>query len=306
MKKIYNSVSKLIGATPMFEFSSLKQKLKLKGNIFGKCEFYNPLFSIKDRAVSNMIEKALQKHSANEDLMFVEATSGNVGVAMAAICASKGLKALVVMPENTSAEKIKMVKHFGADVILTPKEDGMKGAIAKAEILAAKSDKVIMLKQFENEANKEAHLFYTSTEILADMSGEVDVLVSAVGSAGTISGIAQALKTSNPDLYVAAVEPKKSNVLSGGQKGAHHIPGIGAGFVPPLYDANLVDEVFDVEDEDAWDMAKAIAQTEGLPIGASAGAAMTAAVELASRDDFQNKNIVVILPDAINNYLSEL
>lgn len=306
MKKVYDSIAKMVGKTPMFEFSYLKKRLSLKGNIFGKCEFYNPLFSIKDRATLNMIEKALEKTSADSETVFVEATSGNVGVAMAALCASKQLKAVVVMPENTSAEKIKMVKYFGADVILTPKEDGMKGAIAKAEILAAKSDKVIMLKQFENQANKDAHLFYTSTEILDDMAGDVDAVVSAVGTSGTLSGIAQALKTSNPDLYVAAAEPLKSNVLNGGNKGMHHIPGIGAGFVPPLYDKNLVDEVFDIADEDAWGMAKAIAQTEGLPIGVSAGAAMAAAVELASRDRFKGKNIVVILPDAINNYISEL
>lgn len=306
MQKVYDSILKMVGNTPMFEFARLKKQLSLKANIFGKCEFYNPLFSIKDRATLNMVEKALQQRLPDDETMFIEATSGNVGVALAAICAAKQIKALLIMPENTSVEKIKMVKHFGADVILTPKEDGMKGAIAKAELLAAKSDKVVMLKQFENQANRDAHLFFTATEIMTDMAGEVDVLVSAVGTAGTLSGVAQALKTSNPELYVVAVEPKSSNVLNGGEKGPHHIPGIGAGFVPPLYPADLVDEVFDVEDEDAWDMAKAVAQTEGLPIGVSSGAAMVAAVNLALRDKFKNKNIVVILPDAINNYISEL
>jgi cysteine synthase A len=306
MQKVYNSIFQMIGSTPMFEFRALKQKLALKGRIFGKCEFYNPLFSIKDRATINMVDNALEQHPDSSDLMFVEATSGNVGVALAAICAAKNIKAVLVMPENTSLEKIKMVKHFGADVILTPKEDGMKGAIAKAEVLAAKSDKVIMLKQFQNQANREAHLFHTGPEILSDMSGEIDVFISAVGTSGTLSGVAQTLKSSNPDLYIVAVEPKSSPVLNGGQKGTHHIPGIGAGFIPPLYEAELVNEIFDVTDEDAWDMAKAVAQTEGLPIGVSAGAAMTAAVNLATRDTFKNKNIVVILPDAINNYISEL
>lgn len=306
MRKAYRSVPEMIGKTPMFEFAELKQRLGLKARIFGKCEFYNPLFSIKDRAALRMIEQALSGHPADEETVFVEATSGNVGVAMAAICAAKHLKALLIMPENTSAEKVKMAKHFGADVMLTPAEDGMKGAIAKAEMLQAKSDKVIMLKQFENQANMDAHLFGTSTEILDDMNGEVDVLTAAVGTSGTLSGVAQALKTSNPDLYVAAVEPKTSNVLNGGAAGRHHIPGIGAGFVPPLYRRELVDEVFDIDDEDAWGMARAIAQTEGLPIGVSAGAAMTAAVELAARETFRDKNIVVILPDAIINYLSEL
>ncbi len=306
MRKTYDSIVKMIGETPMFEFAGLKQKLMLKAHIFGKCEFYNPLFSIKDRAALRMVEQVLDKYPADEETIFVEATSGNLGVAMAAICAAKGVKALLVMPENTSVEKVKMVRHFGADVILTPAEDGMKGAIAKAEMLKEKSDKVMMLRQFENQANKEAHLFGTSTEIMNDMGGTVDAVVAAVGTSGTLSGIAQALKTSNPDLYVAAVEPKMSAVLNGGIAGKHHIPGIGAGFVPPLYQKELVDEVFDIEDDDARDMAKAIAQTEGLPIGISAGAAMAAAVELAMRDNFKDKNIVVILPDAIINYVSEL
>ncbi len=306
MLKTYTNITEMIGKTPMLEFVSLKKRLALKAKIFGKCEFYNPLFSIKDRAAWNMIKAALDKVEVDEDTVFVEATSGNVGVAMAAICAAKQLKAVIIMPEDASVEKIRMIKYFGADVILTPKEDGMQGAIAKAEMLAEKSDKVIMLKQFENSHNLEAHLLNTSTEIWDEMNGNVDVLIAAVGTSGTLSGVAQALRTSNPDLYVVAVEPKNSNVLNGGDKGLHKIAGIGAGFVPPLYKKELVEEVFDVEDEDAWDMAKAIAQTEGLPIGVSAGAAMVAAVDLASRDKFKNKNVVVILPDAINNYISQI
>ena len=306
MLKTFANITEMIGKTPMLEFTSLEKRLNLKAKIFGKCEFYNPLFSIKDRATWNMIKAVLDKIEVGEDTVFVEATSGNVGVSMAAICAAKQLKALIIMPEDTSAEKVKMVKYFGADVILTPKEDGMQGAIAKAEILANKSDKVVMLKQFENLQNMKAHLLNTSTEIWDEMNGNVDVLISAVGTSGTLSGIAQALRTSNPDLYVVAVEPKNSNVLNGGSKGLHKIAGIGAGFVPPLYKKELVNEVFDVEDVDAWDMAKAVAQTEGLPIGVSAGAAMVAAVDLASRDKFKNKNIVVILPDAINNYISQI
>ena len=306
MRKVYDSVTKLVGKTPMFEFAQLKKRLKLKANVFGKCEFYNPLFSIKDRAALSMIEAFELKNSEKNDVMFIEATSGNVGVAMAAMCAAKGFKSLLVMPEDTSVEKIKMIKHLGADVILTPKEDGMKGAIAKAEMLAAKSDRVVMLKQFENHANADAHLFGTSTEILADMGGEVDVIVASVGTSGTLAGIAKALKSTNSELYVVAVEPKKSNVLNGGEKGLHNIPGIGAGFVPPLYPKDLVDEVYDVEDDDAWDMARLIAQTEGLPIGISAGAAMVAAIDLAMREAFKNKNIVVVLPDGVVNYLSSL
>ena len=306
MHKIFNSISEMIGNTPMLKTNNLKQKLSLKANIFAKCEFYNPLFSIKDRAGLKIIEKALSQNNIDKDTIFVEATSGNIGIAIAGICASKNLKALLLMPENTSLEKIKLIKHLGADVILTPKEDGMNGAITKAELLAQKSDKVILLKQFTNQACVDAHLFGTATEILKDMNGNIDVIISAVGTSGTLTGIAQALKTSNPDLYVVAVEPLNSNVLNNGKKGPHKIHGIGAGFVPPLYKQELVDEVYDVSDEDAWDMAKVVAQTEGLPIGISSGAVFVAAVNIASRDEFKNKNIIVILPDSITNYLSEL
>lgn len=305
MKKIFDSVVDLVGKTPMYHFAKLGKRLGLAANIYGKCEFYNPLFSIKDRAAKQMIDKALVGKNLEETVV-IEATSGNLGVAMAAICAQKGVKAMAIMPENTAVEKIKMIKHFGADVILTSKEDGMSGAIAKAEMLAQKSPNVLWLNQFENEGNKEAHLFHTAVEIWDDMNGEIDVLVSAVGTAGTLSGTVQALKSSVAELKVIAVEPLRSNVLNGGSKGAHCIHGIGAGFVPPFYEAKNVDEIKDVADDDAWDMAKLVAQTEGLPIGVSAGAAMVAAVETAQNGDMKDKNIVVILPDAINNYISEL
>ena len=295
----------MIGHTPMYQFVKLKDKLKLTCNIFGKCEFYNPLFSIKDRACLKMIDKATAQKTS-KDPIIIEATSGNLGVAMAALCAQRGLKAMAFMPENTSKEKIKMIKYFGADVILTSQEDGMSGAISKAELTTQKSSNVIWLNQFENKANLEAHLLSTSIEIWDDMNGEVDAVIAAVGTSGTLSGIAQALKTSNPDLKIIAVEPKSSNVLSGGKKGYHHIHGIGAGFIPPPYNKNLVDEIIDIEDSDAWAMAKLVAQTEGLPIGISSGAAMAAAVELATRSTYTNKRLVVILPDAINNYISEI
>lgn len=306
MHKIYNSVSEMTGNTPMLKITNLSKKLGLKANIFAKCEFYNPFFSIKDRAGLKIIENALKQQKIDEDTVFVEATSGNIGIAIAGICASKGLKSLLIMPEGTSKEKIKMIKHFGADVILTPKEDGMDGAIAKAEMLSKKSNKVILLKQFVNQGCVDAHLFGTATEILNDMSGNVDVVIASVGTSATLTGVAQALKTSNPELYAVAVEPKESNVLNNGKKAPHKIHGIGAGFIPPLYKKELVDEVYDVSSEDAWDMAKLVAQTEGLPIGISSGASFVAAINIASREEFKDKNIVVILPDAITNYLSEL
>lgn len=305
LKNIYTSIEQMTGKTPMYHFVKLQKKLGLKADIFGKCEFYNPLFSIKDRAALQMINKVLDEKD-KKNKMIIEATSGNLGVAMAAVCAQKEVKALAIMPENTAVEKIKMIKHFGADVILTPKEDGMSGAIAKVEMLAMKSEDVIWLRQFENEANIEAHLFHTAVEIWDDMEGKIDGIVAAVGTSGTLSGIARALKSSAPDMKVVAVEPKSSNVLNGGKKGKHNIHGIGAGFVPPLYKAEMVDEIKDIEDNDAWDMAKLVAQVEGLPIGVSAGAAMAAAVDLAQDDGWSGKNMVVILPDAINNYLSEL
>lgn len=302
MKKIYSSVSEMVGKTPMFHFEKLEKKLGLAAKIYGKCEFYNPLFSIKDRAVKQMLGDI--KNTA--DVLIIEATSGNAGVALAAMCAEKNIKFTAIMPEGTSIEKIKLIKYFGADVLLTPKEDGMEGAINKAEMLSQKGKEIVWLRQFSNKANLQAHLFNTGLEIWDDMEGNVDVLVASVGTSATLSGIAQALKTSNPELKIVAVEPQKSNVLSGGAKGMHNIPGIGAGFVPPFFDEKLVDRIEAIKDEDAWDMAKLIAQTEGLPIGISAGAAMVACVNLAQLEEMKDKNIVAVLPDAINNYVSKL
>ncbi len=306
MKKIYHSITEMVGRTPLLELGNVEKKHRLKAKIFAKCEFYNPLFSVKDRAALFMLEKAEKSGKISPQTVFLEATSGNTGIALAALCAAKGYKLVITMPENMTKERIAVMRHFGAEVILTPKEDGMKGAIVKAEMLAEKNPDVIMLKQFYNEANVDAHRFGTSIEILEDTGGEVDVLVCAVGTSGTLSGIAATLKTSNPDLYVVAVEPKSSPVLNGGQAGPHDIPGIGAGFVPPLYDAALVDEVMDIEDEQAWKTAAEAASLEGIPAGISGGAALNAAVSVAGRPEMRGKNIVVILPDSINNYLSRL
>ena len=304
MTKIYNSVTEMVGNTPMLKLYKLAKKHKLKANILAKCEFYNPLFSVKDRVALSMIEAAEKSGKLNQNTVFVEATSGNTGIGLAAICAAKSYKLVIAMPENMSEERIKLMRHFGAEVILTPAEDGMKGAIAKSEILALKSPDVILLKQFSNQANPDAHRFGTSMEIIEATSGDVDVLVSAVGTGGTINGIASTLRTYNPDLYVIAVEPKSSPVLSGGEAGAHKIPGIGAGFIPEFYDEKIVNEVITVSDEQALDMVKDVAKTEGLPIGISSGAALCAAVEFAHRTEMKGKNIVVILPDNIERYMS--
>ncbi len=304
MKKIYESITEMVGKTPLLALSRLAKHCQSKATILGKCEFYNPLFSIKDRIAQRMLEEAEKSGAVTPDTVFLEATSGNTGIALAAMCAAKGYKLVITMPENMSKERILLMRHFGAEVILTPAADGMKGALAKAEMLMEKNPNVVMLQQFYNEANPNAHRFGTSIEILEDTAGEVDVLVSAVGTSGTLTGIAATLKTSNPDLYVVAVEPKSSPVLNGGDAGPHKIPGIGAGFVPPFYNDNLVNEVMDITDDEAVETARLAAKFEGLPIGISAGAALCAALKLGKRPEMKKKNIVVILPDAVERYLS--
>ncbi len=304
MKNIYNSVAELVGKTPMVRLSKLAKKHKVKAHLLAKCEFLNPLGSVKDRIALKMIEKAEENKQINNDTVFVEATSGNTGIGLAGICAAKGYKLVITMPENMTKERIMLMEHFGAEVILTPAEDGMKGAIAKADMLAQKNPNVILLCQFENEANPDAHRFGTSIEILEDTGGDVDVLVSAVGTSGTLTGIASTLKTNNPDLYVVAVEPAASPVLNGGQPGPHKIPGIGANFVPPFYDKSLVSEVVDVSNEEALEMSNEVGALEGLSAGISAGAALAAAVKIGQRLEFKGKNIVVIIPDGVDKYLS--
>lgn len=303
MGKVYESIDELVGNTPLLHLKRIETKFKLKGRLFGKCECFNPAFSVKDRIAKHMLEK-VPFTKINKNTIFVEATSGNTGIGLAAMCAAKGYKLVIIMPENMTKERIVMMKHLGAEVILTPKEDGMKGALNKAHILAEKNKDVIILNQFENEANPEAHALTTATEIIEDLSGNVDVLVAGVGTSGTLTGTSKVLKTCNPDLYVVAVEPKSSPMLSEGRAGAHKIPGIGANFVPPFYDKKLVNEVITIEDEDAFKGAKICSTLQGLAIGISAGAALKAAIEVGKRDEMEGKNIVVIFPDAIERYLS--
>ena len=304
MPKIYESIEELVGRTPLLKLNKLMKKFECKAKILGKCEFYNPIFSVKDRVALNMINKA-PFSKINSDTVFIEATSGNTGVGLAAFCAERGYKLVIVMPENMAREKIALIRQFGAEVLLTPADEGMAGALKKVEILKARSANLIEFKQFENPANVEAHQLTTGVEIMEDTGGNVDAIVCGVGTAGTISGIASALKSCIPDLYVMAVEPAESPVLSGGNKGAHKIGGIGAGFIPPLYRPELIDEVYKVSSKDALEMTKTVAQTDGLPIGVSAAAAICAALNLASREEMNGKNIVVILPDSIERYLSD-
>lgn len=304
MQKIYNSIEELVGHTPLLKLNKLMKKFECKANVIGKCEFYNPIFSVKDRVALNMINKA-PFSKINEDTVFIEATSGNTGVGLAAFCAERDYKLVIVMPENMAREKIALIRQFGAEVLLTPAAEGMAGAIRKVEMLKARSANLIEFKQFENQANVEAHQLTTGTEIMEDTGGNVDAVVCGVGTAGTITGIASALKSCIPDLYVMAVEPAESPVLSGGQKGSHKIGGIGAGFIPPLYRPELVSEVYKVSSNNALEMTKTVAQAEGLPVGVSAAAALCGAVNLAKRDEMSGKNIVVVLPDSIERYLSD-
>ncbi len=303
MAKVYNSVTELVGHTPLLRLGKLTTKLKLNTEILAKCEIYNPLFSIKDRIALTMIE-AEEKKGISSDTVFVEATSGNTGIGLAAMCAAKGYKLIIVMPENMSQERIGLMRHLGAEVILTPAEDGMSGAIHKAELLKKRNPNVVIFDQFQNEANPNAHKLGTAMEILEDTGGDVDALVAGVGTSGTITGIASVLKIYNQDLFVVAVEPESSAVLSGESRGTHKIQGIGAGFVPPFFDMKLVNEIIKISDEKAIDTAKLVAKTEGLPIGISAGAAVAGAIELSKRADFVNKRIVVVLPDSVDRYLS--
>ncbi len=300
---LYNSVEELVGQTPLLRLKRIENKFKLKSHLFGKCECFNPAFSVKDRIAKHMLETT-GFMKITKDTVFVEATSGNTGIGLAAMCASKGYKLVIVMPENMTRERILLIRHYGAEVILTPKEEGMQGAVNKAKMLAQKNKNVIILNQFENKANVEAHTLTTAMELMNDLKGEIDVLVAGVGTSGTLTGTSSALKSCNPDLKVVAVEPKSSPMLSEGVSGSHKIPGIGANFVPPFYDRKLVDEIIMVEDEDAFKSAKMCAQLQGLSIGISAGAALNAAIEVAKREDMKGKNIVVIFPDSIERYLS--
>lgn len=304
MKKVYDSIEELVGRTPLLRLNKLKRDLDLKANILAKCEFYNPIFSVKDRVALNMLNK-LPFMKINSETVFVEATSGNTGAALAAFCAVRGYKLIIVMPENMSKEKIALIRQFGAEVMLTPAADGMAGAIKKVEILKSRSDNVIEFKQFENPANVEAHKLTTGAEILQDTDGAVDAVVCGVGTAGTLIGVASTLRSVNPDLYVMAVEPAESPVLSGGNKGPHRIGGIGAGFVPPFYDKDLVNEVFPVSSKAALEMTKIVARTEGLPVGVSAAAAICGAISWAQKSENSDKNVVVILPDSVERYLSD-
>ena len=306
MVKIAKQLTDLIGNTPLLELSHYNKSKELKATIIAKLEYFNPAGSVKDRVAFSMIEDAEKKGILKQNSVIIEPTSGNTGVGLAFVAAVKKYKLILTMPDTMSMERRNLLKALGAIIVLTPGVEGMKGAIAKAEELKKETPDVVILQQFENPANPEIHRHTTGEEIWRDTDGKVDIFVAGVGTGGTITGVGGTLKKHNPEVKVVAVEPSDSPVLSGGKAGAHKIQGIGAGFVPVIYDANVVDEIIQVENDDAIRTGRDLAQQEGLLVGISSGAAVFAAMELARRPENAGKNIVALLPDTGERYLSTL
>lgn len=304
MSKIYASADELIGKTPLVELRRLRSALGLKGRIFAKLEMYNPAGSVKDRIAKAMIDEAEASGKLKPGGIIIEPTSGNTGIGLAAVAAARGYRVMLVMPETMSVERRHLMKIYGAEVVLTEGAKGMKGAMAKAEELAAEHPDSFIPSQFDNPANPAIHLATTGPEIWQDTDGEVDVLVAGIGTGGTISGAGGYLKSQKADVTVVAVEPTDSPMLSQGTAGPHKIQGIGAGFVPSILNTGIYDEIVTVSNEDALNTSRQLARHEGLLVGISSGAALKAAIEIASRDGFENKQIVVILPDTGERYLS--
>ncbi len=297
--KIANNMTELIGNTPLVKINKLSS-----ANILAKVESFNPAGSIKDRPALNMIEKAEQEGLINKDTIIIEPTSGNTGIGLAMVCAIKGYKMILTMPETMSLERRKLLKAYGAELVLTDGTKGMQGAVGKAIELSKKYPNSFIPQQFDNPANPDAHIKTTAEEIWRDTDGKVDVIVAGVGTGGTITGIAEGLKRHNTNIKAIAVEPETSQVLAGKPAGAHKIQGIGANFVPKNFDYNVVDEIIPVSDEDAIETARKLAKAEGILCGISSGAAMYAAIEISKRPEYKNKMIVVILPDLGERYLS--
>ena len=302
--KIYNNITETIGATPLVRLNRLPEQYEVSAEILLKLEFFNPMASVKDRIGVAMIEDLDNRGLLNEKSVIVEPTSGNTGIALAFACAAKGYRLILCMPESMSIERRKMLLLLGAELELTPAELGMKGAIAKAEELITNLDNAVMPQQFDNPANPEIHRNTTAQEILADTDGKLDAVISGVGTAGTLTGIGSILKQHNPSIKIYAVEPEDSPVLSGGDPGPHKIQGIGAGFKPGNLDEALIDGVVTIGNETAFETARRLAKTEGIPGGISSGAATAAALEIAALPEMAGKRIVTIIPSFAERYLS--
>lgn len=304
MSNIYTSADQLIGRTPLLELTNIEKKLGLKAKILAKLEYFNPAGSVKDRIGKAMIDDAEASGKLKPDSVIIEPTSGNTGIGLAAVAAARGYRIIIVMPETMSVERRQLMKAYGAELVLTEGAKGMKGAIAKAEELAKEIPGGFIPSQFTNPANPEAHRKTTGPEIWEDTDGNVDIFVAGVGTGGTVTGVGEYLKSKKSDVKVVAVEPASSPVLSKGTAGAHKIQGIGAGFVPDVLNTKVYDEVIAVENDDAFVTGRLLGKTEGVLVGISSGAALWAAIELAKRPENEGKNIVVLLPDTGDRYLS--
>ena len=304
MANIYTSADQLIGKTPLLELSNVEKALNLNAKILAKLEYFNPAGSVKDRIDKAMIDDAEAKGLLHEGSVIIEPTSGNTGIGLAAVAAARGYRIIIVMPETMSVERRQLMKAYGAELVLTDGTKGMKGAIAKADELAAEIEGAFIPGQFVNPANPAAHIATTGPEIYVDTDGKVDIFIAGVGTGGTVTGVGEYLKSKNPDVKIIAVEPASSPVLSKGTAGAHKIQGIGAGFVPEVLNTDVYDEIIPVSNENAFATGKLIGRSEGVLVGISSGAATWAAIELAKRPENKGKTIVVILPDTGDRYLS--